>query len=150
MKALLQRVTKGSVESEGQLTGTIGKGLVVLLGVENGDSDKDLEYLVDKTVNLRIFDDADGKMNLSIQDVGGEMLVVSQFTLLADTRKGRRPSYVNAAPPDIADSYYEKYIEKIRSLGIKVETGVFQTMMVVHIDNDGPVTIMIDSRDKLK
>ena len=150
MKALLQRVNKGSVESEGQLTGTIGKGLVVLLGVENGDTDKDLEYLVEKTANLRIFDDADGKMNLSLLDVGGEMLVVSQFTLLADTRKGRRPSYVNAAPPDVADSYYERFIEKTRELGIKVETGVFQTMMVVHIDNDGPVTIMIDSRDKLK
>ena len=150
MKALLQRVNKGSVESEGQLTGTIGKGLVVLLGVENGDTDKDLEYLVEKTANLRIFDDADGKMNLSLLDVGGEMLVVSQFTLLADTRKGRRPSYVNAAPPDVADSYYERFIEKTRELGIKVETGVFQTMMVVHIDNDGPVTIMIDSRDKLR
>lgn len=150
MKALLQRVTKGSVESEGQLTGTIGKGLVVLLGVENGDTDKDLDYLVEKSINLRIFDDADGKMNLSLLDVGGEMLVVSQFTLLADTRKGRRPSFVNAAPPDIADKFYEKYIEKIRESGVKVETGVFQTMMVVHIDNDGPVTIMLDSKDKLK
>ena len=150
MKALLQRVNKGSVESEGQLTGKIGKGLVVLLGVENGDTEKDLEYLVEKTVNLRIFDDADGKMNLSLLDVGGEMLVVSQFTLLADTRKGRRPSYVNAAPPDIADKFYEEYIEKIKGCGVKVETGVFQTMMVVHIDNDGPVTIMLDSKDKLK
>ncbi|MBR6332550.1 MAG: D-tyrosyl-tRNA(Tyr) deacylase [Dehalococcoidales bacterium] len=150
MKALLQRVNKGSVESEGKMTGVIGKGLVVLLGVENGDSEKDLEYLVDKTVNLRIFDDGDGKMNLSLLDVGGEMLVVSQFTLLADTRKGRRPSYINAAPPAVADSFYEEFIKKVRGLGVKVETGVFQTMMVVHIENDGPVTIMVDSKDKLK
>ena len=150
MKALLQRVNQGSVESEGQLTGKIGKGLVVLLGVENGDTEKDLEYLVEKSVNLRIFDDADGKMNLSLLDVGGEMLVVSQFTLLADTRKGRRPSYINAAPPEIADKFYEEYVAKIKASGVKVETGVFQTMMVVHIDNDGPVTIMLDSKDKLK
>ncbi len=150
MKALLQRVNKGSVESEGKMTGVIGKGLVVLLGVENGDSEKDLDYLVDKTVNLRIFDDGDGKMNLSLLDVGGEMLVVSQFTLLADTRKGRRPSYINAAPPAVADSFYEEFIKKVRGLGVKVETGVFQTMMVVHIENDGPVTIMVDSKDKLK
>jgi D-tyrosyl-tRNA(Tyr) deacylase len=150
MKALLQRVNKGSVESEGKMTGVIGKGLVVLLGVENDDSEKDLDYLVDKTVNLRIFDDGDGKMNLSLLDVGGEMLVVSQFTLLADTRKGRRPSYINAAPPAVADSFYEEFIKKVRGLGVKVETGVFQTMMVVHIENDGPVTIMVDSKDKLK
>ncbi len=149
MKALLQRVKSGSVISNGELCGKISKGLVILLGVAATDTEEDLEYIVNKTINLRIFDDENGVMNLSVLETGGEALVVSQFTLLASTRKGRRPSYINAARPELAVPMYESFIEKLREAGIHIETGVFQTEMTVNIENDGPVTIMLDSSDRL-
>lgn len=146
MRAVVQRVTRGSVASEGVLCGKIGKGYVILLGVGHEDSEKDVDYLADKIAGLRIFPDAEDKMNLSLVDVGGEALVVSQFTLYADCRKGRRPSFTDSASPDMAEKLYEVFVEKLRSFGIKVETGVFQTHMDVEIINDGPVTIMLDSK----
>ncbi len=149
MKALLQRVKSGSVISNGELCGKISKGLVILLGVAATDTEEDLEYIVNKTINLRIFDDENGVMNLSVLETGGEALVVSQFTLLASTRKGRRPSYISAARPELAVPMYESFIEKLREAGIHIETGVFQTEMTVNIENDGPVTIMLDSSDRL-
>lgn len=150
MKALLQRVTKASVSVGGEVVGSIGPGLVVLLGVAAGDTEKDAEYLTQKTVNLRIFSDEEGKFNLSAMEINGELLVVSQFTLLADTRKGRRPSFVNAAPPDQARELCDYFVEQARATGLKVATGRFQEHMLVEIDNDGPVTILIDSREKFE
>ena len=148
MKALLQRVTRASVSIGGEVVGKIGPGLVVLVGVASGDTGGEAQYLAQRTVNLRIFPDEEGKFNLSVLDIKGELLVVSQFTLLADTRKGRRPSFVEAAPPAQAEELIEKFIAEARTSGLKVETGQFQQYMQVEIHNDGPVTIMLDSQDK--
>ena len=145
MRAVVQRVTEGDVTVENQVTGSIGNGFVVLLGVEDTDTEKDAEYLADKIVGLRIFEDAEDKMNLSLQDVGGEMLVISQFTLLADARKGRRPNFVKAARPEMAKKLYDHFVEKVKALGVNVGEGVFQAHMLVRIHNDGPVTILLDS-----
>jgi len=148
LKALLQRVTQASVSVGGEVVGKIGPGLVVLVGVASGDTEGEARYLAQRTVNLRIFPDEEGKFNLSVLDIKGELLVVSQFTLLADTRKGRRPSFVEAAPPAQAEELIEKFIAEARATGLKVETGQFQQYMQVEIHNDGPVTIMLDSQDK--
>ncbi len=145
MRAVVQRVTEGDVTVENQVTGAIGNGFVVLLGVEDTDTEKDAEYLADKIVGLRVFEDADDKMNLSLQDVGGEMLVISQFTLLADARKGRRPNFVKAARPELAKKLYDHFVEKVKAQGVQVGEGVFQAHMLVRIHNDGPVTILLDS-----
>ena len=149
MKALLQRVTEASVSVAGQVVGRIGLGLVVFVGVANGDTEKDAQYLAQKTVNLRIFPDEAGRFNLSALDIKGDLLLVSQFTLLAGTRKGRRPSFVEAAPPSQAETLFEHFVEGARATGLKVETGRFQQYMQVEIHNDGPVTIMLDSREEL-
>ncbi len=148
MKALIQRVTGASVTVEGKVIGEIGEGLVVLLGVAAEDEEKDADYLADKIVSMRIFSDAEGKFNLSALDQGAGLLVISQFTLLADTRKGRRPSFTLAAPPEKAESLYLYIIRSLGFSGLKVQTGVFGAHMLVKIFNDGPVTIMIDSKDK--
>jgi len=148
VKALLQRVTRASVSIKGEVVGQIGPGLVVLVGVANGDTGSEAQYLAQRTVNMRIFPDEEGKFNFSVLDIRGELLVVSQFTLLADTRKGRRPSFVEAAPPAQAEELIEKFIAEARTSGLKVETGQFQQYMQVEIHNDGPVTIMLDSQDK--
>ncbi len=143
MKALIQRAERGSVTIDGGVTGRIGKGYVVLLGVQPADTDKDARYLAHRTVNLRVFPDAEDRMNLSLQDIAGEVLVISQFTLYADTKKGHRPSFVGAAPPEQAEQLYELYVEALRdALGAdRVATGRFGAMMTVEIINDGPVTI---------
>ena len=148
VKALLQRVTGASVTIAGEEVGRIGPGLVVFVGVASGDEERDVNYLVQKITGLRIFNDEEGKFNISVQDIEGELLVVSQFTLLADTRKGRRPSFIEAAPPDEAEALFEQFVEQARATGLKVETGRFQQYMQVEIQNDGPVTIMLDSREK--
>ena len=148
MKALLQRVSQASVSVAGEEVGRIGQGLVVFLGVANGDTEKDAQYLVPKIINLRIFADAEEKFNLSALDIKGELLLVSQFTLLADTRKGRRPSFIDAAPPDRAEALFDYSVELAGATGLKVATGRFQQYMQVEIHNDGPVTVMLDSRDK--
>ncbi len=145
MRAVVQRVTNSSVTVDEQITGQIGKGLMVLIGVEDGDTEKDAEYIAKKVTALRVFDDAEGVMNLSVQDVGGEILAVSQFTLLGDVRKGNRPSYFTAARPEEADRLYRKVIDLIKEKGIHVEEGIFQAEMLVKIDNDGPVTILLES-----
>ncbi|TFH52544.1 MAG: D-tyrosyl-tRNA(Tyr) deacylase [Candidatus Zixiibacteriota bacterium] len=147
MRAVLQRVTHGSVQIENRTRSAIGNGMVVLLGVMKDDAEQDADYLAKKIIELRIFEDADGKMNLSIRDRGGAILVVSQFTLCADCGKGRRPSFDNAAPPEQARKLYEYFTSKLKEQeDISVKTGVFQAEMLVHIDNDGPVTIILDSR----
>ncbi len=146
MRAVVQRVLTSSVTVDGKVVGEIGKGLLVLLGVGRGDSKKDIKYIADKVVNLRIFEDENGKFNLSLLDIEGELLIVSQFTLYGDARKGRRPSFVDAAPPEDAVRLYEEFVEYISEYGLKVETGVFQEHMIVHIENDGPVTILLDSK----
>ena len=148
MKALLQRVTGASVSIAGEVVGSIGQGLVVFIGVAGGDSEKDAQYLVQKTVNLRIFSDEEGRFNVSALDIKAELLLVSQFTLLADARKGRRPSFTDAAPPAQAEELCEYFVEQARGTGLKVATGRFQAYMQVAIHNDGPVTIMLDSREK--
>ncbi len=148
MKVLLQRVTGASVSVAGEVVGRVGWGLVVFVGVANGDTEKDAQYLVQKMVNLRIFSDEEGKFNLSALDIKGELLLVSQFTLLADTRKGRRPSFVEAASPAQAEELFNHFVEQASATGLKVETGRFQQYMQVEIHNDGPVTILLDSRDK--
>lgn len=145
MRAVVQRVKKSSVTVDEKITGKIGKGLMVLIGVEDGDTEKDADYIADKICGLRIFEDELGKMNLSVEDIGGEVLAVSQFTLLADARKGRRPSFTKAAAPDEANALYRKVIEKISAKDINVEEGIFQAEMMVEIHNDGPVTILLDS-----
>ena len=149
MKALLQRVTGASVSVNDDIVGKIGQGLLIFLGVAAGDTEKDAQYLVQKTAGLRIFADEEGRFNLSALDIGGELLVVSQFTLLADTRKGRRPSFTDAAPPAEADELFKYFVKEFRATGLKVETGQFQQYMQVEIHNDGPVTVMLDSRDKI-
>ena len=148
MKALLQRVSAASVSVAGEVVGRIGRGVVVLVGVASGDSEKDARYLAQRTVNLRIFPDEAGRFNLSALDIKGELLVVSQFTLLADTRKGRRPSFTDAAPPAQAEGLFEFFVDEARASGLKVETGRFQQYMQLEIHNDGPVTILLDSREK--
>jgi D-tyrosyl-tRNA(Tyr) deacylase len=148
VKALLQRVSQASVTVAGEEVGRIGRGLAVLLGVADGDTERDVQYLMSKIVNLRIFTDAQDKFNLSVLDIGGELLLVSQFTLLADTRKGRRPSFDQAAPPARAEKLFDYCVGLARESGLKVATGRFQQHMQVEIHNDGPVTVMLDSRDK--
>lgn len=145
MRAVVQRVTDARVEVAGEIVGEIGAGFLVLLGVARDDTTADADYLVEKIPNLRVFDDDQGKMNRSLLNTGGEILVVSQFTLYGDVRRGRRPSYSDAAEPEKANALYEYFVERVRSLGVKVETGVFQAMMKVILVNDGPVTILLDS-----
>ena len=145
VRAAIQRVSRASVTVDGRVAGEIGAGLLVLLGVGKTDNSEAAEYLAEKIANLRIFSDAAGKMNLSVLDTGGSALVVSQFTLYGDTRGGRRPSYIQAAPPEEANRLYEEFVRSLRSLGVRVETGVFQAHMQVDLVNDGPVTILLDS-----
>jgi D-tyrosyl-tRNA(Tyr) deacylase len=149
LKALVQRVIKASVMVGGEVVGKIGPGLVILIGVARDDTDKDASYLAEKVVSLRIFADEAGKFNLSALDVGAEIMIISQFTLLADARKGRRPSFEAAAPPEQAESLVDFFTNRVRNTGLKVETGRFQQYMLVEIHNDGPVTIALDSRDKI-
>ena len=146
MRAVVQRVKKSSVTVDGQITGKIDSGLMVLIGVEDGDGEKDVSYIAEKVTGLRIFEDEEGKMNRSVMDAGGDILAVSQFTLLGDVRKGKRPSFSSAAAPDEANALYRKVIEEIQAKGVHVEEGVFQTEMYVEIHNHGPVTILLDSR----
>ena len=148
MRALLKRVSSGSVSIDGQITGCIKAGLVILIGVGKDDGQSDVDYLVRKTANLRIFADEKGKMNLSIKDIAGEALVISQFTLYADTSRGNRPGFESAASPDLAKQLYLQYINGLIKEGIKVATGTFAASMLVNIDNDGPVTIMLESPAK--
>ena len=146
MRAVIQRTIRSSVTSEGTETGRIGAGQTVLLGVGRDDDEKDVVYTADKILNLRIFEDEEGKMNQSLLQKGGEMLVVSQFTLYGDVRHGRRPSFTAAAPPDSANRLYEEFVQYVEKQGVRVATGVFQTEMVVSLDNHGPVTILLDSK----
>ena len=144
MKVLLQRVVRAEVRVDGQCVGRIGLGLVVFVGVEAGDGERDVDYLADKTAELRIFADDEGRMNRSLEQAGGAALVVSQFTLAAATRRGRRPSYSRAAPPELARPLYERFADRLAGRGIDVARGVFQAMMQVELVNDGPVTIALD------
>jgi D-tyrosyl-tRNA(Tyr) deacylase len=146
MRAVVQRVSRASVKVDGVVVGEIGKGLLVLVGVAQDDTESDADYLVDKIIGLRIFEDAEEKMNLSVKDVGGAVLAVSQFTLYGDVRKGKRPSFDAAARPEQAKKLYEYFVERVRATGLKCETGTFQAMMKVELANEGPVTIMIDSK----
>ena len=146
MRAVIQRVSQASVSVAGEEVGAIGRGLLVLLGVGRDDAAEDVHYLADKVVNLRVFEDADGKMNRSVLDIGGALLVVSQFTLWGDCRKGRRPSFVAAAPPRQAEVVYLAVVDALKSYSIPVATGIFQENMAVHLINDGPVTLLVDSR----
>ena len=148
MKALLQRVTRASVSVAGEEVGRIGWGLVVFVGVAQGDTEEDIQYLTQKTLGLRIFADEEERFNLSVLDIKGELLIVSQFTLMADTRKGRRPSFSEAAPPAEAEVLFNQFVEQIRASELKTETGRFQQYMQVEIHNDGPVTVLLDSREK--
>lgn len=145
MRAIIQRVSRAKVSVSSETIGEIGEGILVLLGVSNEDSEKDASYLLEKTLNLRVFEDAEEKMNLSLLDVKGELLVVSQFTLYGDARKGRRPSFIRAAAPEKANLLYELFVFEARKQISKVETGKFQAMMAVELVNDGPVTILLDS-----
>jgi D-aminoacyl-tRNA deacylase len=146
MRAVVQRVSRAKVTVAGEITGQIGRGFLVLLGVAEGDGSEDARYLAQKIAGLRVFEDAEGKMNLALADVGGGMLVVSQFTLLGDCRKGRRPSFIAAARPEVANDLYQQFVALIKEQGIPVETGRFQEHMDVELVNDGPVTLLLDSR----
>lgn len=146
MRAIVQRVKEARVDVEGEVVGRIGEGVLVLLGAGKNDTEEDAEYLAEKISTLRIFEDAEGKMNLSVTDTGGSVLVVSQFTLYGDCRKGRRPSFDKAAPPETAERLYELFVDELRERGAKVETGRFRAMMDVHLVNWGPVTLMLDSK----
>lgn len=146
MRAVVQRVTRASVTIDGEIVGEIGNGLVILLGIARDDTNDDADYLVPKIASLRIFDDADGKMNLSLKDNDGGLLVVSQFTLYGDVRRGLRPSWSDAAAPEIAEPLYDYFVESSRKLVRRVETGSFRKTMMVELVNDGPVTILLDSR----
>lgn len=145
MRAVIQRVTRARVNVDDRVVGEIGKGLVVLLGVARDDTESDADYLASKIVSLRIFDDADGKMNVSVKDAGGGLLVISQFTLYGDTRRGLRPSWSDAAPPEIAEPLYNYFVESSRKLIQPVETGSFRAMMQIELVNDGPVTLLVES-----
>ena len=145
MRAVVQRVSSARVEIDGEVAGAIGRGLLVLLGVGQGDSEKQAHWLADKIAGLRILEDDAGKMNLSVEEVGGSLLVVSQFTLYADCRKGRRPSFTGAAPPEEADRLYQVFVQRLKERGLPVATGVFQAMMQVHLVNDGPVTVVVET-----
>ncbi len=146
MRAVIQRVSEASVTIDQQTVGAIGQGLMVLLGVAQGDTSQEAKALAEKTAGLRIFEDNAGKMNRSVEEIGGSLLVVSQFTLLGDCRKGRRPGFTDAAPPQLADQLYEEYVAALRSRGVNVATGVFRADMQVALVNDGPVTMLLDSR----
>lgn len=146
MRAVVQRVSYGEVQVNNQTVGKIDQGLVVLLGVGIEDTEEDARYLAEKIAHLRIFEDAQGKMNLSVQEVGGAILAISQFTLYGDVKKGRRPSFTEAAPPEEAEGLYEKFVEYLRGYNLRVESGIFQAKMLVIIHNDGPVTLMLESR----
>lgn len=150
MKAVIQRVREASVEVDGETVGSIGLGLVILLGIAQNDSEADADYLAEKIPHLRIFNDEAGKMNLSLKEVGGSVLTISQFTLLADTRKGRRPSFVQAAPPEKAEPLYDYFVHRLESQGVQVACGIFGAMMLVKIFNDGPVTLVLDSADRFR
>ncbi|MFY9560426.1 MAG: D-aminoacyl-tRNA deacylase [Terriglobales bacterium] len=145
MRAVIQRVSRAQVTVNGATTGEIGRGLLVLLGVGTADTHADADYLAEKTIGLRIFEDPDGKMNLSVAETGGALLVVSQFTLYGDVRRGKRPSFDAAAPPQPARELYDYFVEKVRAAGLRCETGRFQEMMKVELVNEGPVTILLDS-----
>ena len=145
MRTVVQRVSRAQVSIEEAITGSIGKGLVVFVGISAADSDKDLQWLAEKIVHLRIFEDEAGKMNKSLTDINGEMLIISQFTLYGDCRKGRRPGFSRAAPPLQAEPYYLKFVEEVKSKGVQVATGTFQADMQVELINDGPVTLLLDS-----
>ena len=145
MRAVVQRVTSASVTVDGKLISEIGKGLLIFHGVAQGDTSTDLDYLRNKVANLRVFEDDEGRMNRSLLEIGGEALVVSQFTLYGDCRKGRRPSFIDAAPPDKAEVLYQQFIQVLSNTGISVKAGIFQAMMDVKLINDGPVTILLDS-----
>jgi len=145
MRAVVQRVTRAQVAVNGEVTGRIGRGLVVLLGVGNADTESDADYMADKIVGLRVFDDDNGKMNLAVSDIRGEILVVSQFTLYGDVRRGKRPSFDAAAAPQRAHELYEYFLKRIRATDLVCETGRFQEMMQVELVNDGPVTVLLDS-----
>lgn len=146
MRAVIQRVKSAGVFVDGRLSAKIGKGLLVFVGVARGDGEKDISYLTSKLPDLRIFEDASGKFNLSLKEIGGEMLIVSQFTLYGDCRKGRRPSFTEAEEPTAAKHLYEQFVSRLREQGIPVQTGEFQAIMEVHLVNDGPVTLLLDSR----
>ena len=146
MKAVIQRVRSAEVHVDDQLLGSIGKGLLVFVGIAKGDGENDLSYLTSKIPDLRIFEDESGKFNRSLKEVGGEMLVVSQFTLYGDCRKGRRPSFTEAEEPEAARHLYDRFVSQLRGEGISVQTGAFQAKMEVHLINDGPVTLLLDSR----
>lgn len=148
MRSVIQRVKRASVTVNGERVGNISAGILVLLGFRPEDGEKDLNWMVDKLVGLRVFEDEEGKMNRSVLDVGGEILVVSQFTLYGDCRSGKRPSFTSAAPPELAKALYDRSVEALRSRGMKVETGVFQAQMNVELINDGPVTLLLDSEKK--
>ena len=146
MRAVLQRVTRATVKVEDEVVGEIGGGLVVLLGIAQDDTEQDVKYLAEKIARLRIFEDAEGKMNLSVMETGGALLVVSQFTLYGDVRRGRRPSWIEAATPEVAEPLYESFVKEARQYVERVATGSFRRMMQVELVNDGPVTILLDSR----
>lgn len=146
MRVVIQRVSEASVTVDQKTVGAIGQGLMVLLGVAQGDTSQEAKALAEKTAGLRIFEDDAGKMNRSVEEIGGSLLVVSQFTLLGDCRKGRRPGFTDAAPPELADQLYEEYVAALRSRGVNVATGVFRADMQVALVNDGPVTMLLDSR----
>lgn len=146
MRAVIQRVKSSRVEVDGRVVGEIGMGLLVLLGVGKGDTEADASYMASKVINLRIFEDAEGKMNLSIKETGGSILVISQFTLYGDCRKGRRPSFIDAAEPAQADSLYSYFVEELKREGVETAKGIFGAMMDVHLVNWGPVTILLDSK----
>lgn len=147
MRALIQRVTQASVSAEGETVGAIGRGLLILLGIAKGDSTADADKLARKTAELRLFPDADGRFDSSLLDVGGEALVVSQFTLLADARRGRRPDFTGAAPPEEAEPLFRRYVDALTGMGVRVATGRFGAYMLVEIHNDGPVTIPLDTSE---
>jgi D-tyrosyl-tRNA(Tyr) deacylase len=146
MRAVLQRVSEARVRVNGKIVGEIGRGLLVLLGVGQGDGEADARFLAEKTAGLRIFEDAQGKMNLSVEETGGAVLVVSQFTLYGDCRQGRRPGFSAAAPPELADALYRQFVDGLQKRGLPVATGIFQAEMAVELVNDGPVTFLLDSR----
>ena len=145
MRAVIQRVRRARVQVDGQTTGEIGQGLLILLGVGQGDTPREADFLLDKIINLRIFEDDGGKMNLSLLETGGQLMVISQFTLYADCRKGRRPSFTDAAPPGEAQKLYDYFVDTARKRGLQVATGIFQALMEVELVNFGPVTILLDS-----